>query len=168
MALQSETVTLKFTLEMPYFSELRGKLHFCYLQGRHFYQMEAHVFKNFFLRWDFTFRVRRGIKLPIGARDWCCNIFYPILLIVEQYLITSAERDKIRYAKSASFCFYSAVWRSESRISSRYLKITSISLIYSLTYSRKKELLFSIRFAGVWTYSPVWPVRSEETITLDV
>ena len=34
------------------------------------------------------------------------------------------------------------VFESESRISSRYLEITSISLIYSLTYSRKKELLF--------------------------
>ena len=34
------------------------------------------------------------------------------------------------------------VFESESRISSRYLEITSISLIYSLTFSRKKELLF--------------------------
>ena len=29
-----------------------------------------------------------------------------------------------------------------SRISPRYLEITSISVIYSLTFSRKKELLF--------------------------
>ena len=50
--------------------------------------------------------------------------------------------DKIRQAKSVGFRFYSAIWRSESRISSRYLEITSISLIYSLTFSRKKELLF--------------------------
>ena len=50
--------------------------------------------------------------------------------------------DKIGQAKSAGFRFYSAIRRSESRISSRYLEITSISLIYSLTYSRKKELLF--------------------------
>ena len=50
--------------------------------------------------------------------------------------------DKIGHAKSVGFRFYSAIWRSESRISSRYLEITSISLIYSLTFSRKKELIF--------------------------
>ena len=50
--------------------------------------------------------------------------------------------DKIGHAKSVGFRFYSAIWRSESRISSRYPEITSISLIYSLTFSRKKELLF--------------------------
>ena len=50
--------------------------------------------------------------------------------------------DKIGQAKSVGFRFYSAIWRSESRISSRYLEITSISLIHSLTFSRKKELLF--------------------------
>ena len=50
--------------------------------------------------------------------------------------------NKIGQAKSVGFRFYSAIWRSESRISSRYLEITSISLIYSLTFSRKKELLF--------------------------
>ena len=50
--------------------------------------------------------------------------------------------DKIGQAKSVGFRFYSAIWRSESRISSRYLEITSISLIYSLTFSRKRELLF--------------------------
>ena len=42
--------------------------------------------------------------------------------------------DKIGHAKSVGFWFYSAIWRSESRISSR-LEVTSISLIYSLTYS---------------------------------
>ena len=46
--------------------------------------------------------------------------------------------DKIGQAKSVGFRFYSAIWRSESRISSRYLEITSISLIYSLPFSRKK------------------------------
>ena len=50
--------------------------------------------------------------------------------------------DKIGQAKSVGFRFYLVIWRSESRITSRYLEITSISLIYSLTYSRKKELLF--------------------------
>ena len=50
--------------------------------------------------------------------------------------------DKIGHVKSVGLQFYSAIWRSESRISSRCLEITSISLIYSLTYSRKKELLF--------------------------
>ena len=50
--------------------------------------------------------------------------------------------DKIGQAKSVGFRLHSAIWRSESRISSRYLEITSISLIYSLTFSRKKELLF--------------------------
>ena len=50
--------------------------------------------------------------------------------------------DKIGHAKSVGFRFYSAIWRSENRINSRYLEITSISLIYSLTFSRKKELLF--------------------------
>ena len=41
---------------------------------------------------------------------------------------------KIGHAKSVGFQIY------ESRISSRYLEITSISLIYSSTFSRKKEL----------------------------
>ena len=50
--------------------------------------------------------------------------------------------DKIGHAKSVGFRFYSAIWRSESRISSRYFEITSISSIYYLTFSRKKELLF--------------------------
>ena len=50
--------------------------------------------------------------------------------------------DKIGHARSVGFWFYSAIWRSESRISSRYLEITLISLLHSLTYSRKKELLF--------------------------
>ena len=50
--------------------------------------------------------------------------------------------DKIGHAKSVGFRFYSAIWRSESRISSRYLEIISISLIYSLTFSRKKESFF--------------------------
>ena len=50
--------------------------------------------------------------------------------------------DKIGQAKSVGFRLYSAIWRSESRVSSRYLEITSISLIYSLTFSRKKESLF--------------------------
>ena len=49
--------------------------------------------------------------------------------------------DKIGRAKSVGFRFYSAIGRNESRISSRYLEITSISLICSLTYSRNKELL---------------------------
>ena len=42
--------------------------------------------------------------------------------------------DKIGQAKSVGFRLYSAIWRSESRISPRYLEITSISLIYSLTF----------------------------------
>ena len=50
--------------------------------------------------------------------------------------------DKIGHAKSVGFGFYSAIWRSESRISSRNLEITSISLIYSSTFSTRKELLF--------------------------
>ena len=51
--------------------------------------------------------------------------------------------DKIGHAKDVGFrLIYSASWRSESRIGSRHLEITSTSLIYSLTHSRKKELLF--------------------------
>ena len=74
--------------------------------------------------------------------------------------------DKIGQAKSVGFRLYSAIWRSENRISSRYLEITSISLIYSLTFSKKKELLFWL--SGVWTDSPVWPVRSEETLSWEI
>ena len=70
MALQSVTLTLKLSLEMTYFWDWWEKLHFCYLQDRRFYQMEAHVFQNFFLRWDLTFPVKRGIKLPISGRHW--------------------------------------------------------------------------------------------------
>ena len=60
--------------------------------------------------------------------------------------------DKIGHAKSVGFRFYSAIWRSESRISSRYFEITSISLIYSLFFSRNKELLF-------------WPSRGLNRLT---
>ena len=60
--------------------------------------------------------------------------------------------DKIGHVKSVGFRFYSSIWRSESRISSRYLEITSTSLIYSLTFSRKKELLF-------------WPSRGLNRLT---
>ena len=50
--------------------------------------------------------------------------------------------DKIGHAKSVGFRFCWAILRSESRISSKHFEITSISLIFSLTFSRKKELLF--------------------------
>ena len=36
--------------------------------------METRIFKNFFLRRDFTFPARRGIKLPIRARLTCFRI----------------------------------------------------------------------------------------------
>ena len=65
-----DTKTLEIVPWNALFSRLRGMFHFCYLQDRRFYQMEAHVFKNLFLRWDFTFPLIRGIKLLIGARDW--------------------------------------------------------------------------------------------------
>ena len=48
------------------------------------------------------------------------------------------------HAKSVGFWFYSAVWRSESRLSLRCLEITLTSLIYSLTYSMRKEYLFGV------------------------
>ena len=38
--------------------------------------------------------------------------------------------DKIAHAKSVGFRLYSAVWQSESRISSRYLDISLILFIY--------------------------------------
>ena len=71
---------------------------------------------------------------------------------------------EIGHAKSVGFRFYSAIWRSESRISSRCLEITSISLIYSLTFSRKKELLFWLS-RSLNRLRPVWPVWSEETLS---
>ena len=46
--------------------------------------------------------------------------------------------------QSLGFLLYSGIWRSESLISSRCLENTSIYLIYSLTYSRKKGLLFCL------------------------
>ena len=60
--------------------------------------------------------------------------------------------DKIGQAEFVGFRLYSATSESENRISSRYLEITSISLIYSLTFSRKKELLF-------------WPSRGLNRLT---
>ena len=68
--------------------------------------------------------------------------------------------DMIVHAKSVGFRFYSAIWQSESRISSRYLEITSISLIYSLTFSRKKELLFwlsrDFNYFTKWDQTTSW------------
>ena len=54
---------------------------------------------------------------------------------------------KIGHAKSR-FSVYSAIWRSEGRISSRYFEITSNSLVYFLTFSRKKELLVWLSCMG--------------------
>ena len=70
------------------------------------------------------------------------------------HFITSAKREEKNRSsgmsescffwdnKSVGFRFYLTIWQSESWISLRYLEINSISLIYSLTYLRKKELLF--------------------------
>ena len=46
--------------------------------------------------------------------------------------------DKIGHPESIGFQFYSVIWRSENRICSTYVEITSISLIFS----GKKDLLF--------------------------
>ena len=79
-------------------------------------------------------------------------------------LITSAERegkgsrrsgmyqswhfgDRIGHAKSVGFRFYSAIWRPESRISSRCLEITSISLIYSNLF--EEERICFLAFPGL-------------------
>ena len=101
----------------------------------------------------------RGGEGRARLLDWA-RIFFPnlILWLIFPYFYFGGARskrfatlrnvsklqffDKIGQAKSVGFRLYSAIWRSESRISSRYLEITSISLIYSLTFSRKKELLF--------------------------
>ena len=53
--------------------------------------------------------------------------------------------DKIGHAKAVGFRYYLAIWRSESQISSRYIEITSISLIYSLTFLRKKIIILTFR-----------------------
>ena len=57
----------------------------------------------------------------------------------------SEMSSKLLFWDKSSFLFESAFWRSESGITSRYLEITSSSLNYSLTYSRKKKLLFLAR-----------------------
>lgn len=67
--------------------------------------------------------------------------------------------DKIRHTKSVNFRFESVIWRSESRICLRYLKITFGSSIYL----RKKELLFLARAGLEPTH--LWPVRSDETLS---
>ena len=51
--------------------------------------------------------------------------------------------DKIGPAKSVGFRFYSAIWRSESRISSRYPEITSISLIYSNLFEEERMIMLA-------------------------
>ena len=66
----SVTLKLKLSRKMSYIPDWWRKLHFCYLWDGRFYQLEARVFQNFFLRWDLTFPVKRGIKLPISARHW--------------------------------------------------------------------------------------------------
>ena len=49
--------------------------------------------------------------------------------------------DKIGHAKFLGFWFYSAIWRSESRISSRYLEIASISFF-------EEERIIILAFPG--------------------
>ena len=75
--------------------------------------------------------------------------FKPLSVIhrTNQYCIVF-NRDynsgMIKSCKDVSLFYLLSLWikSRESRISSRYLEITSVSLIYSLSYSRKKELLF--------------------------
>ena len=73
--------------------------------------------------------------------------------IAATHVITSAEHEVNGARRAAVYqsshfwdnfwdFWVSAIWRIESRISSIYLEITSISLICFLTYSRKKELVF--------------------------
>ena len=63
------------------------------------------------------------------------------------------------FPKSVSFWLEWAIWQSESRISSIYLEITAISLIY---YSRKTKPLLFLASPG---FEPTNPpaVRSDET-----
>ena len=71
---------------------------------------------------------------------------------------------KIGHAKSVGFRFYSVIWRSESRITSKYLEITSISLIYSLTYSRKKEFLFWLVRGLSWLTCATLQIRGDSKL----
>ena len=95
--------------------------------------------------------------LPLVSYLWqnnngnLSNVFISALV----FLVTSAEREVRDSGRSGIDLFwqdwarevrrifgFSGFLRSESRISSRYLEITSTSLIYSLTYSSEKELPF--------------------------
>ena len=55
--------------------------------------------------------------------------------------------DKIGQAKSLGFRFYSAIWRSESRINSRYLEITWISLIFFFNFFEEERIII-LAFPG--------------------
>ena len=65
--------------------------------------------------------------------------------------------------------FYSAIWRSESRGSSRYLKVRDISrslrFLWFILWLIRGRKNYYFGFPGVWTGSPVSPVRSEETLS---
>ena len=127
----------------------------------------ATFFYFFFFFKIFVFKMIRNwllTFLSMNASTWLdrkLTFFWRLKdswgILLSSEIVTSAEREvfatlrnaskliffsKIRHAKFVGFRFYSGIWRSESRISSRYLEITSISVIYSLTYSRQKELSF--------------------------
>ena len=79
--------------------------------------MEAHVFNNFFLRWDFTFQVTRAIKLPISARDWHVLVARfskkQVYLTINEWGLVSYEDTK-PHIRSRRVLSASAVY--ESRI----------------------------------------------------
>ena len=61
--------------------------------------------------------------------------------------------DEIGYTKFVGIRLYSAIWRSERRISSRCLEISSISLL------SEEEMTIFLASPGL-----VWPIRSDEAL----
>ena len=95
-------------------------------------------------------RERCACVAPVSFYTQCYHFWCSLMLF------TSAEREVKDSRRSVDFfwqdwarkvCRFSVLfgyltkWKP-NYFSSRYLEISSISLIYSLTYSRKKELLF--------------------------
>ena len=111
---------------------------------------------NFFVTGKGAEMSRKNFSLPSDCWPRQKGLFSRTM--PHSIIITSAEREGQDSRRSGMYHSYNFLPRlgmqslyvfgfirlfdEVSRIRPRYLEITSISLIYSLTFSRKKELLF--------------------------
>ena len=106
--------------------------------------MEAHVFNNFFLRWNFTFQVTRAIKLPISMRDWHFLVarfsknqvyLFDIICLYYFYISNFFQSLLQRFLFSTFTCYYS---------------ITLYTILFFFFFKLKRLSLTSSLYVRPW------------------